>query len=105
MNWKCLRKSNNIHWWDEWAVGDGKTIGMRYGATVKKYNLMSGLLEGINNQPYGRRHVISLWQENDFCESEGLNPCAFMTMWSVRKKTQADGQVKRFRYDPCPAVE
>ena len=93
---EMLKDKYNIHWWDEWAVGDGKTIGMRYGATVKKYNLMNGLLEGIKNQPYGRRHVISLWQENDFCESDGLNPCAFMTMWSVRKKTESDGQVKRY---------
>jgi len=82
---EVLKDKYNIHWWDEWAVGDGKTIGMRYGGTVKKYDLMNGLLKGIIDQPYGRRHVMSLWQETDFKETEGLNPCAFMSMWSVRK--------------------
>ena len=82
---EVLKDKYNIHWWDEWAVGDGKTIGMRYGGTVKKYDLMNGLLKGIIEQPYGRRHVMSLWQEIDFKETEGLNPCAFMSMWSVRK--------------------
>lgn len=85
---KVLKEKYNIHWWDEWAVGDGKTIGMRYGATVKKYDLMNGLLDGIMKQPYGRRHVMSLWQEEDFKETEGLNPCAFMSMWSVRKNKE-----------------
>lgn len=82
---EVLKNKYNIHWWDEWAVGDGKTIGMRYGGTVKKYDLMNGLLKGIIEQPYGRRHIMSLWQEIDFQETEGLNPCAFMSMWSVRK--------------------
>ncbi|MBI9011031.1 MAG: thymidylate synthase [Clostridiales bacterium] len=89
---EVLKDKYNIHWWDEWAVGDGKTIGMRYGGTVRKYDLMNGLLKGIIEQPYGRRHVMSLWQETDFKETEGLNPCAFMSMWSVRK----DKSGKRF---------
>ncbi len=93
---EMLKEKYKIHWWDEWAVGDGKTIGMRYGATVKKYDLMQGLLDGITNQPYGRRHIISLWQENDFKETDGLNPCAFMTMWSVRPVKSADGETVRY---------
>lgn len=80
-----LKEKYNIKWWDEWEVDGSQTIGMRYGATVKKYDMMSKLLDGIKNQPYGRRHLMSLWQENDFNETAGLNPCAFMTMWSVRK--------------------
>lgn len=80
-----LEDKYNIKWWDEWEVDGSRTIGMRYGGTVKKYDLMNKLLEGIKNQPYGRRHIMSLWQESDFVESKGLNPCAFMTMWSVRK--------------------
>lgn len=80
-----LKDKYNIKWWDEWEVDGSRTIGMRYGGTVKKYDLMHKLLEGIKQQPYGRRHIMSLWQESDFVESKGLNPCAFMTMWSVRK--------------------
>lgn len=83
---ELLKDKYNIKWWDEWEVDGSQTIGMRYGATVKKYDLMNKLLEGIKNQPYGRRHLMSLWQESDFVETHGLNPCAFMSMWSVRKK-------------------
>jgi len=78
-----LKEKYNIHWWDDWNVGDG-TIGMRYGATVKKYDLMNNLLNGLKNQPYGRRHIMDLYQYSDFEESKGLHPCAFMTLWTVR---------------------
>ena len=74
----------NISWWDEWEVSSTRTIGTRYGATVKKYNLMNNLLEGLKNQPYGRRHIINLYQYADFEESAGLYPCAMETHWSVR---------------------
>lgn len=72
-----------IKYWDEWDIGDG-TIGQRYGATVNKYNLMNQLLEGLVKDPFGRRHIISLWQNADF-ETPGLNPCCFQTIWNVRK--------------------
>ena len=72
-----------IKYWDEWDVGDG-TIGQRYGATVNKYDLMNRLLEGLKKDPFGRRHIISLWQNADF-ETPGLNPCCFQTIWNVRK--------------------
>lgn len=74
-----------INWWDEWNIGDG-TIGQRYGATVAKYDMMNNLLNGLKNDPFGRRHIIDLYQFSDFDETEGLNPCAFLTIWSVRKE-------------------
>lgn len=82
-----LKTKHNIQWWDEWEVDSSRTIGMRYGATVKKYKMMDQLLKGIENQPYGRRHIMNLWQESDFQSGPGLNPCAFMTMWSVRRNS------------------
>ena len=77
-----LKEKYGINYWDDWNIGDG-TIGQRYGATVKKYDLLNNLVEGIKENPYGRRHIMSLWQEEDF-KTEGLNPCCFMTMWTVR---------------------
>lgn len=79
-----LKEKYDIHWWDEWGVGDG-TIGQRYGATVKRYDSMNKLLKGLVNDPFGRRHIISLWQEKDFQETQGLLPCAFMSILTVRK--------------------
>lgn len=73
-----------IEWWNAWDIGDG-TIGQRYGATVARYMLIAKLLIGLKTDPFGRRHIMSLWQEQDFKDTNGLPPCAFLTMWSVRK--------------------
>ncbi len=77
-------KDLGINWWDEWDIGDG-TIGHRYGYTVKKHNLIDNLLDGLVNNPFGRRHIMNLYQESDMNSSEGLHPCAYETLWSVRK--------------------
>ena len=72
-----------VNWWGDWDIGDG-TIGQRYGATVSRYDLINQLIKDIENDPYGRRKVVSLWQETDLHETEGLAPCAFLTIWNVR---------------------
>lgn len=72
-----------VKWWGEWDIGDG-TIGQRYGATVKRYDLINRLISDIKTDPYGRRKVVSLWQETDLRETPGLAPCAFQTIWNVR---------------------
>ena len=74
----------DILWWDEWDIGN-KTIGQRYGATIKKYDLMNKLLIGLKKDPFSRRHIIDLYQYSDLQETEGLFPCAYSTLWSVRK--------------------
>ena len=72
-----------VNWWGDWDIGDG-TIGQRYGATVSRYDLINQLIKDIQEDPYGRRKVVSLWQETDLRETEGLAPCAFLTIWTVR---------------------
>ncbi len=79
----------NINWWDDWGIGDG-TIGNRYGYTVRKYDLINKLIFGLKDNPFGRRHIINLWQESNLESSEGLKPCAFETLWSCRK---VDGEI------------
>ncbi len=78
-----------IKYWDEWDIGDG-TIGCRYGATVKRHHLIEKLLDGLTKDPFGRRHIMSLWQEDDFLDetggtTKGLNPCCYETIWNVRR--------------------
>ena len=73
-----------INWWEEWNIGDN-SIGQRYGATIKRYDLMNKLLDGLVNDPFGRRHIISMYQYVDLEETNGLFPCAYETIWSVRK--------------------
>lgn len=72
-----------VNWWGDWDIGDG-TIGQRYGATVSRYDLINNLIKDIQNDPYGRRKIVSLWQETDLHETPGLAPCAFLTIWNVR---------------------
>lgn len=78
-------KELGVTWWDPWDIGDG-TIGQRYGATVARYDLIKNLIADIEKDPYGRRKVVSLWQETDLKETPGLAPCAFLTIWNVRGK-------------------
>lgn len=93
MFWIYQQESNNlddlhklgVHAWDDWEVRETGTIGQRYGATIKKYNIFKRrVLDDILADPYGRYHVANMWQESDFKESEGLKPCAYETIWSVR---------------------
>lgn len=72
-----------VTWWGDWDIGDG-TIGQRYGATVSRYDLINNLIKDIQENPYGRRKIVSLWQETDLRETDGLAPCAFLTIWNVR---------------------
>lgn len=72
-----------VNWWGEWDIGDG-TIGKRYGATVRAWQLIDNIINDIKNNPDGRRKVMNLWQESDLRETDGLPPCAFCTIWNVR---------------------
>ena len=76
-------EKQGVTWWGDWDIGDG-TIGQRYGATVSRYDLINNLIKDIQENPYGRRKIVSLWQETDLRETEGLAPCAFLTIWNVR---------------------
>ena len=73
-----------INWWDEWDIGDG-SIGQRYGRTINRYQLMDRLLVDLIDDPFGRRHIINMYQYSDLQETQGLYPCAYETIWSVRK--------------------
>lgn len=77
-------KQMGISWWDNWNIGDN-TIGQRYGSTIKKWDLINNLLKSLSTDPYSRRHIINMYQESDLIETKGLHPCAYETIWSVRK--------------------
>ena len=53
-----LEEKYGVKYWAEWEIGDG-TIGQRYGATVKKYNIIGKLLEGLEKNPWNRRNIIN----------------------------------------------
>ena len=80
---KLLEEKYNVNWWEPWNIGN-HTIGSVYGETVRRHDLVKNLIEGLKNDPDGRRHIICLWQEDDFKEQHGLKPCAFLTQWNIR---------------------
>lgn len=104
----------SIHsWWKDFswkepffASGVGResyirTIGKTYGHTVKRYDLMNKLLKGMESNPYGRRHKLNMWQEQQVIDDpKALEPCAGMTLWSTREyvynATRADSVIIRY---------
>ena len=58
-------------------IGDG-TIGQRYGATVKKYDLMNKLLKGLKGKILlVEGHIMNLLQESDMEETKGFVSVCF----------------------------
>ncbi len=76
-----LLNEQNVHIWDKW-VDENYTIGTSYGFVVEKYKQIDKLIDGLINDPQGRRHILSLWQIPHL-DGGTLYPCAFMTMWDV----------------------
>ena len=85
-----LEDKYNVHYWNDWEVGDSRTIGQRYGAVVKKHDITNKILKQLEANPWNRRNIISLWDYDAFVETEGLLPCAFQTMFDVRR---VDGEI------------
>ena len=80
-----LEDKYNVHYWNDWEVGDSRTIGQRYGAVVKKHDITNKILKQLEANPWNRRNIISLWDYDAFEETNGLLPCAFQTMFDVRR--------------------
>ena len=78
-----LKEKYKVGWWDEWDLGD-RTIGACYGGTIKAHDMTRKLLDDIIKDPYGRRHIINMWQVEDFEKPHGLKPCCFQTQYLVR---------------------
>ncbi|MEE0218732.1 MAG: thymidylate synthase [Streptococcus sp.] len=89
-NLDLLEDKYNVHYWNDWEVGDSRTIGQRYGAVVKKHDITNKILKQLEANPWNRRNIISLWDYDAFEETDGLLPCAFQTMFDVRR---VDGEI------------
>ena len=87
---ELLNDKYHVHYWNDWEVGDTGTIGQRYGAVVKKHNIIHKILQQLEANPWNRRNIISLWDYEALEESDGLLPCAFQTMFDARR---VDGDI------------
>ena len=80
-------RDRGVNFWESWKIDGEDSIGTIYGHTVAKHNLIGNLLDGLVNDPFGRRHIMNLWQLDNFEEGDHkLVPCAFQTIWNVCKK-------------------
>lgn len=82
--WMVALGSTDVTWlqkqghtfWNEWALSDG-TIGKGYGhqfRNCKGVDQVRNVVESIKSDPYGTRHVISLWQPDEI-KDMALPPC------------------------------
>lgn len=80
-NYKDLPES--VHkWWDKWADPDGN-LGPIYGKQLRasgerKVDQLQEVIKSIKNDPYSRRHVISLWNASDLPDQK--LPCCHGTV-------------------------
>lgn len=85
-NWEISKFISNTHVLRIASSIEGEeNIGLRYGATIKKWNLMNKLLDGLEKTPFSRRHIINMWQEDDLQWEANLPECAFEVLFDVRK--------------------
>lgn len=92
---EALKNEYKIQYGKEMPIYRSENIGATYGATVRRYNLMNRLLKGLEENPFGRRHIIDMWQEQQMIDDpKALVPCAYSTLWSVREVNIADAYNK-----------
>lgn len=79
-NTKYLRE-NGVSIWDDWADEHGD-LGPVYGSQWRTWKSAGGktidqitdLIDGINNDPDSRRHIVSAWNVGDI-DQMALPPC------------------------------
>lgn len=85
--------------WDEWADAAGD-LGPVYGAQWRSWrgegektiDQITSVVEGIKNNPYSRRHVVSAWNPAEI-EAMALPPCHVLFQFYV-----ADGSLSCHLY-------
>ena len=88
-------QEHQVSIWDEWADANGE-LGPVYGAQWRRWQGAPGaepvdqiarLLDGLKNNPYSRRHIVSAWNV-PFIEQMALPPCHCLFQFFV-----ADGKL------------
>ena len=75
-----LGKRNHTHGYSAYFKNPPEGYVYRYELSR---NQVENLLNGLINEPYSRRHIISLWNWQNM-NKKTLVECAYETVWSVR---------------------
>jgi len=78
-------QKNGVRIWDEWARSDG-SLGPVYGKQWRDFggvDQLSKLVEGLKNNPYSRRHIVSAWNPPELPDM-ALEPCHVLFQCYVR---------------------
>jgi thymidylate synthase len=65
----------------------GSYFSQQGGITMTEVDQLRGLIEGINRDPYGRRHILSAWNPGEL-QAMALPPCHVLAQFYV-----ADGKL------------
>lgn len=74
--------------WDKWADKNGD-LGPVYGKQFRNFrgvDQVANLIRGLKNEPFSRRHIISLWNPVEL-EWMALPPCFYSFQVIVKKGT------------------
>ena len=102
-----LKGDTNVHYlqdhgvriWNEWADPQGN-LGPVYGAQWRHWNCANGtsvdqiktVIESIQKDPYGRRHIVSAWNVGDLPRM-ALPPCHAFFQFYVSSAGQLSCQL------------
>lgn len=75
--------------WRDWQTTDHEwfiTDGIAYKKN-KSIDQLANLIEGLKNEPNGRRHILSAWNVGDL-DKMALPPCHVMSQYYVNKNKE-----------------
>ncbi|MFK7758943.1 MAG: thymidylate synthase [Phycisphaerales bacterium] len=86
-------KEHNVRIWDEWADENGD-LGPVYGHQWRSWaspdgstlDQITALVEGIKNNPYSRRHIVTAWNPAQI-DDMALPPCHCMFQFHVARSS------------------
>ena len=91
-----IRGGHNTHTlnsgiWDEWSGPDGD-LGPIYGVQWRgmgacRTDQLAAVVDGLKNDPYSRRHVVSAWIPDDINDM-AIPPCHVLFQFNMTQKRQ-----------------